>query len=249
MPIDGNTPSGEEKTFTQADVDKLVQDRLARDRRQHEKDTKEMRDLIEALKAEIADLKKPSIPPAPTPAPAPIANPELEGQLKILERKFEGQLGGLKTELESERKKGAEERKRRLELERDRELDKALTDQNCIDLEAGRRYFLPQIDYDETDATWMFNLKAGGSVRIAQGVEAELPSYLKAATINRGGSGVTGMGRSKKADLQTQLESARKELEVLDANARRTGRDADLAKAHQQRRRVQALEREFTTAK
>lgn len=136
------------------------------------------------------------------------------GRIEMLEKKHRDQIAALEKRLNDEAAARQEEQKRRLQVERDKMLSEALNGQ-CLDQTGGVRYFMPQIEYDDDSQAWMFRTKNGNLVSIAEGVAAEMPDWLKPASV-RGGSG-SGNGSPKLAERKTAVDAAEKALKEAQA--------------------------------
>lgn len=140
--------------------------------------------------------------------------PKIKGKIEVIRDGFNKQYSELKTRFEESQKALEEEHKRRLEVERDRQLSDALQAAGCRDNVGGRRYFVPDIEFDDDSKTWMLRTQQGNLVSIADGVQAGLPDYLKDPATVGGGSGASG-GTVKAATSQKQLELLDKEIQTL----------------------------------
>lgn len=245
LPAEGNesdAPEGDApppetpKTFTQDEVNallaknkKALQAELAKERQERESLTKKLDDFLNA-----------SAPPKDDPK----AKTE-EGRLEAIEKRYQRQMDELQSKIKEQETRANQEHQRRIEGERDRLLDEALTQAGCIDLKAGRRFFLPDITREDEDGnpadTWLLKTNSGKLIDIATGVMETLPKYLRNPAVNVGGSGTSGGGpKAKDKDALKKLES---ELEALKAEAMAQGPrgNAALVKYEQKKRELAAL--------
>jgi hypothetical protein len=228
-----------DKVFNQEQVDKLIQDRvkkLDRENKEHAKKSVELQAKLDQLMEKLAQLEKKPDPPAD----------DVQGHLNLLNEKHKRELDGLTGKIDELSKKLTVSEEKRLETQRDKELDAALIKAGCNDLKGGRRQMLPQLSYDAVDEKWLFNLeKTGGTVSIDEGVEEELPDYLRKPKAERGGSGSTTSDRARK-QKSNELEAGEKQLQAMkDKIAATGGKPQDLLTYQQQKRRVEALKKEL----
>lgn len=126
--------------------------------------------------------------------------------------------------------------KRRLDAERDRFLDEALHKVGCRDLKMAKRMFREQMEYDVEASEWSFNSEKGGSMSVEDGVDADLPDFMR-DTKARPGSG----GKSPKARLEGSIVAKEDELTAATDKARATGDDSEMASILRIKRELSAL--------
>jgi hypothetical protein len=227
--------------FTQADVDRMIVDRVkAKDRalKEHEKN-------LEKLKTELADVKAKL--ETPTPSGGTVPDPTKQGEIEILERKYQRQLDELNAKLTNVDKDREAEKARRMKTEKDKELGDALTAVQCQDTVMGRRYFDPQIEWDTVEEKWMYRTKSGNLVNILDGVTDELPNSLKPPSMQGGGSG-SGGTPPKRLAKKAELEAAKVKLTAMEKAARESRANAGLvAQWNTQKKIVQKLEAEYAS--
>lgn len=234
-------PSSDDPKYTESQLQDIVQKRLKSVHRELKKRDQEN----QTLKQRLDDLEKTLKERSDGDPPEGKHPKDDAGKLEIERQKHQRELDGIRKDLKDavDRAEKAETRQR--EVERDTILTSALSDARCIDIEAGRRYFLQQISWDEIDGQWVFTTKNGNTVEIADGISAELPSYLKPSSMNGGGSG-TPSGGGRKAAVQRELDSEREKLtkakEVFRKNPRDTKATLDY---RNQKKTVEALERKL----
>jgi hypothetical protein len=146
------------------------------------------------------------------------------GRLEAQQRKHQREVEELNKKLSELDSRATQAETRRLETLRDRALDEALVAAGCVDLKAGRRYFLPDITkQDPEDGTdledWSLKSPTGKLVDIPTGVMEHLPKYLRNPAANVGGAGTTGGGpKAKDKDkikaLEAEVENLRKQAEA-----------------------------------
>lgn len=227
-----------EKRFSQTEVNDIVSKRLATEAKRTDKLIKDMQAQIETLK------NNPNPSPAPTDPPLPpnAGDQTAEGRLKILEQKFTQMQSSLTGKLEILQKEKDDEKKKRLEMQRDAEVRDILNEIGCVELQAGLRQFLPQIEQDGED--WVYRMRTGEIITIKEGITAEMPAWLKAPrTGDRGGAGVTG-ARAQKAQATSDLQREKTKLDDLRKAAEKSGGGDTTAivKYKQQQRVVRELE-------
>lgn len=149
-----------------------------------------------------------------------------EGEIDNLTKKFERETAALRAELEQEKKARETAEKARRDSLRDRMLDEALVAVGCKDMRAGRRIFLPQIKWDEVDQNFMFEKENGTMVEIRDGVEEEMPDYLKPPAM-RGGSGSEPMNAKQRA-RRTELDKQERDLADLQKKLQANPNDRSL---------------------
>lgn len=237
----GGGGGGDEPKFTQADVDRMIVERVkAKDRtlKEHEKN-------LEKMKTELAELKdkleKSTPPGGGTPDAAKL------GEIEILERKYQRQLDELNAKLTNVDKDREAEKARRMKTEKDKELGDALTAVQCQDTVMGRRYFDPQIEWDTVEEKWMYRTKSGNLVSILDGVTDELPNSLKPPALQNGGSG-SGNTPPKRLAKKAELEAAKAKLATMEKAARDSRGNAGLvAQWNVQKKIVARLEAEYAS--
>lgn len=236
-------PTGDEEMISKKEADKQA----ANLRRKYDRQLKEQQKVNEELRAEIEKLKNKPAPPAPNPNPNPGANPVVDGKLEIMEAKFTRQIDDLKQQAKNANDLAAAERDKRLKLERQQLIDKALAEAGVVPkhLVQARRFFDPQIIMDEVEERWMFQTQSGNIVEIGEGVAAEMPDNLK-STKMKGGAGTTaGMPAKKKAQHQS-LEKAKKKMADLKAQMQKEGpKNHLLAQFSRAKNEVNRLENEL----
>lgn len=226
------TPVVDDKKFTQADLDKQIEQRLGRERRKLDTEKLTLQKQIDDLKAQIE-----SAPPAPEPAPA-----DAKGQIELLTKQHTRVVENLNNKIVKLEADLVTEKTRRRETIRDKDLGDALQDARCTDMTAGRRYFLPVIELDETGENWVFKTKSGNHVSIKEGVTEELPAYLRPPAMEGGGSGVRQGDPSGKGTKAKKLEAEKTKLEELRVKAGRTNAQPDIMAYQRQKRLVKDLE-------
>lgn len=244
-PDDGGGDGGGDppaKTFTQADLDKIVQERLGKIKRDNDAKDKQILKMgsdLDDLRNQIAALSEEK---------PPVSDPnDLKGKLELMESRYKKQIDDLNKKIGEAELARRDEHSRRLETERDKELSDGLAAAQCKDSANARYIFLPRIKYDDTEQKWLYHLVKGGTVSIADGVAEEMPDYLKPASLQGGGSG-SSTGSPKRATQMKAIDHEKKILDELEARAKKSGRMQDVAVHQKQKRKVQQLERELSAA-
>ncbi len=227
-------------TYTQAEVD----GREARARRAHERKLRELeaefKKKIDALEAKV------NAAPAPTPI-----DPTEEGKVEILQRRHERTIQELNERIAAQEAAVEAERQKRMDLQRDKLLDDALSNAGVAskNLKAARRFFLPDIVFDELDAKWMFQSPSGSLSDIEDAVQEYLPDSLKPSKIARGGAGTQGGIPARAARAQRSLDEAKQALAQMKADcAKRPNDNGLLTKFTRQKQLVQQLESDLKSA-
>ncbi len=235
----GGSGGGDEAKFTQADVDRMIADRVKaknRELKEKERAAEKLRKDFEELKAKLEN---------PPGGGAP--DPTKLGEIEILERKYQRQIDELKEKFSQSDKERENEKARRMQTEKDKELGDALTAVQCQDLVMGRRYFNPQIEWDTVEDRWMYRTKSGGLVSILDGVTDELPASLKPPAMAGGGSG-SGGAPPKRLAKKAELEAAKVKLTQMEKAARESRGNAGLvAQWNIQKKLVDKLTAEYAT--
>ncbi len=153
-------------------------------------------------------------------------------------RKMDVKVGAVTKELEQERviRIKAEEKAKQKEL--DVILSTALSKADVVDLEGGRRYFMPQMIWDDDTERWLYLGKDGIKVEIPKGIEDELPSWLKKSYVGGGAGSRSSSGSSSGKSNVVDLQNRVKELEE---KARKTGIAADIQAFSMAARELRAI--------
>lgn len=221
------------RSFSESEVTDIVQRRVR-------KLNDDLADLKAQLEAARSDLEAARASVAKPVAPADGTSKEQAGQIALLEEKYNAKLAALEEQIKQVTTEREAERLKRLEAERDNKLNAALMKSHCRNLEHARRIFLPQIQYDSRDG-WYFVLSNDkGIVSIDEGVEAELPDYLREPNIAGSGSGSSLS--TPLAKRKSDLDTAKKTLADLQMKASATGRSDDVARYQRQKKIVSDLE-------
>ncbi len=225
--------------LTQSEVDgREARMRKANDRKLREMEASHKKQ-IEEIKAQISS----SAPPAP--------NASEEGQLEIQQRRYERQLEDMRAQVEALQANTENERKLRMNLQRDRLVDDALAGAGVTEknVKAARRYFMPDIEFDELDQAWMFKNEKGNLLSISDAVSEYLPDSLKPSKIARGGAGTQGGVPQRAQRAQRGLDEAKKELSDLQAKIAKNPNDNGLlTQFTRKKQQVRQLESDLKSA-
>lgn len=234
----------EEQMISKAEADKQA----AQQRRKHDRQMKEMQKKMEEQQAELEKLKsKPAPPTPPNGNPNPTGDPAVDGKLEIMEAKFSRQIEDLQGQVQSANEAAEAERQKRLQLERQQLIDKALAEAGVVTkhLVQARRFFDPQIEWDQLEERWMFRTQSGNIVEIAEGVAAEMPDNLK-STKMKGGAGTTAGMPAKKKAQHDALQAAKKRMTEIQAEMKKAGpKNHLLAQFSRAKNEVARLEKEL----
>lgn len=232
-------PEVKDKTYTQKEKDADE----AKLRRRYDREIKEQKQKIDQLTSSIEELKSKVDRSTHDPV-----DPVAAGQQEIEQRRYQREMEELRAQIAETKTAAETERQKRLELEKSQLLDNALLSAGVNEkhMLMARRYFAPQIVWDDLDQKWMFTTKNNNLVEIADGVQEELPDNLKPSALQRGGAGTNSGLPVHKQRKAKELEEAEKKLQDLKEAARRNGRDQTAFAAFtRQKRVVQLLQQEL----
>lgn len=196
----------------------------------------DMKDLISKYAPKDPELKNPDDDPDAKLTDIELADKRLEYERKKNKAALEA---SEKKALEIT-KKLEETEQRRLSAEKDRFLDEALVKARCLDNKMGKRMFREQMEYDPESNEWYFMSLEGVRMTPEEGIENDLPDYLRRAQ-SKTGSG----GKSPKAVLESALTKQKDEVQDLKSRAQKSGNDTDLARLLQGERKLRQLESEL----
>jgi len=239
----GSSGGGDDKRFSQEDLDKQLAASMKKWRRQLQKDNAEKDKKIAGLEQSLADLK--SELESASDGGDDGADKTVEGRFELLEKKHKREMEELNQKLEAESAARQTAEQKAHTARRDTELTRALEKGGCVDLKAGYRYFLPDVTYDDVEDVFLLEMENGKQVPLNDGVKDLLPDYLKRASSQGGGAGTSGSGSPRTRDQKVAaLEQKKKELAELRRNT-------DGSKRHEmmvymaRKREVEAMEREL----
>ena len=250
----GGTPVDPKTSFSKEEVEQLIQGRVSGIEKQlleskNELDSlkkgsnsDELKSLISSMKEEIEELKSGKVPNPDKPLPD-----DYQGQIDLLSSRHKKELLNIQEQLSQEKSIREAEEKKRMNIEKEREIYQGLQDAGCRkDAESiGLSHFQGQVIFDDEDEKWVFKRKNGGTVSIADGIQEELPDFLKEPASSRGGSG----SRSG-----TKKEAARKELDELEKQLDkqrqlgRSGKSAEILKYQRLKREVEKKRNEIESS-
>jgi len=245
----GEGGSGGEKTYTEAEykagIEAAIKKRVAkaqRDLKVKEKEAGDLQTRVTDLENQLAEVNEALEKAKGEP------DEKHKGELELLTKRFEREIDSLRENLdvEKEARKQAEEKQK--VTQRDNILIAALKDVGCKDMTAGERYFKPQLEWDDVENDWMFRTNTGNVVTIQEGVEEELPTYLRPPKMEGGGSGTGPGSPGRKSEKRQELEVAEKELKAAKKAAfANRGDNAAVTKVTQLRRKVEKLKSELNS--
>jgi hypothetical protein len=208
-------PEPADESFSKKQVDQ----REAKLRRRYDREIRELKQEMEALKTQ-AKTQEPPLDPQHDPNPEP---GDLAGRIELMEKRFTRREAELQEKIDQSRSLYEDERQKRLSVEKDRLLQDALTAAGVAEKNrlAAERYFRPQIIWDKVDEVWAFETKQKNVVPILDGVAEEMPDIFKPSKLAHGGAG-TGQGApAARNQLARELDAAEKELGALKDKAMR----------------------------
>jgi hypothetical protein len=247
-PSDDTPP---EATYTKADVERMALQRvkrLTKDAQAKDKKIEALEEELKKLSEQITEkLNEPSIPPVVGGA-GDESEAELrrqQGHWEVQRTRFESTVKDLQGKLGIAEKELIKVKQERMNMERDLEIDKALSSPSvqCIDVDNARILVRDRVEYDQTEEEWIFRTKSGNILPVKEGIEAELPDYLRPSNLRQGGSGATS-GGPKASAQRRKLDDKRKELSSVTEQIKKAPRNNDLlVRASKLRREVAALEK------
>jgi len=234
-----------EKKYTDKDIEEMVTKRLRRsnkDLSNKEKKIKELEDKLSDIMLKIDDKLEEEPDNTPVGDAEKDAFRKQQGHWELQKTKFEAKLDELQKELESAKTQLTQAVSSRLDMERDLEIDKALSKIGCIDIENARILIRGHVKYDEANEEWYYEKRNGSILTVPEGVESELPDYLRPSEMRKGGSGQTG-GSPKVAKLNSQIKDLDAQLAHVLNEYKKHPTSMDLAvKASKIRKEKKALE-------
>lgn len=228
-------------TFSKEDVDA----REAKMRRAYER---KMRELEASHAKALADLEAKIETSSPTQPPS---DGEGAGQLEIAQKRWERERQELQGKIESLNSNFEKEKQNRLNLQKERLLDDALASVGVSkeNLMVARRYFEPDIQWDELDQEWMYRTNKGHMVPILDGVEEFIPDTLRPPKIARGGAGTQAGVPARVQRAQRELEQEKARLAELKNAVQKNPRDNSLlANWTTQKHKVAQMERNLSNS-
>ncbi len=250
-PVDDPEPTpDDDKKYTKEDVERMALQRvkrLTKDGAAKDKKNEELEAKIAELNDQIAALGTGTPAPNSDGNPAPVDDAELrrqQGHWEVQRARYDSQIKELNTKLQTTEQELVKVRDERMSMERDLEIDKALSSQTvqCIDVDNARILVRDRVSWDPNEEEWFFRTKSGNILPVKEGIESELPDYLRAPALRQGGSGQTG-GQQTKAKYR-ELEAKRKELEAVKMEVQKQPRNNELlVRASRLRREITDLEK------
>lgn len=224
MPVKVTLDGVEQEVFTKEENEQLIQGRITKTKKELD-EAKTLRDKQEEelriAKEELATLKN--------PPPLPPGENDLLGRMKLYEEKTQKKIEYLEQQLAIEKQEKESEIKKRRLTDRDRHLSEALQKANIREeaIAIGMNHFSHQLEYYADDDKWVFNLRGGGTTSVQEGVEAEMPDFLKRSSTDHGGSGARS-GSGKGTVQQAQVTALQNEVTRLESIARQSAQDKDI---------------------
>lgn len=223
------------RTFTQDDLDQAA----AKQRRAYERNAREQQADFDRKLAEAQAKAGTQTTQTPTD------DPTGAGLYEVEKARWERSQAELKAQIERLEGGLATERQTRKELERDRQLDEAMAAVGIPEknFKLARRFFLPDIVWDEIDGAWLFKTPKDNLIGIRDGVEEFLPENLRPSRIRNGGAGTSGGLPAAAARTQRDLEQAKAALAQAEAALKKRPSDnALLTKFSTAKQKVKQLE-------
>ena len=132
-----------------------------------------------------------------------------------------------------------DEREMRLASQRDSLLQQALQENGVLPtaMDAALKLFRENVAYDEEqDEFYFVEDKTGVKLPISEGIKDNMPDYLKIPSVKHGGSGGRG------SQTTAMLEQARGTLSKLEAQAKKSGSEQDIAAYHAAKKKLIEVE-------
>ncbi len=240
------------KTFTQDQVEKLIKDRLDRaNKEQRKKDAESQKKLTELEEKLKAIGSNPGVGNPPDDADAKT----LAGKIEVQKQQHARAIEELQQQVKKANELQLAAENRRRTVERDTEMQSALVKACCLPnaITTGLRHFIPQIIWDEDGdggGKWMFQTSSGNTLSIEDGINAELPAYLRSPAFSSGGSGSSGGKGSAKATAQKALQAEEEKLQALQKELKTRGPTNDImARTYRQELLVKKMKAELEKAK
>lgn len=229
------------KTFTQKELDEqAAKTRRAYDRKMRELEAAHAKALADK-EAEFEALKSKVSSPDPTDA----------GNFEIAQKRWEREREELKNQIAQLQSKLENEEKTRLNLQKDRLIDDALTKAGIEEKHRvlARRFIEPQVAWDELDSTYMFKTDMNNLISIDEAVQEFLPDSVKPPKVRQGGAGTQAGIPARAQRIQREIEREKQILTKLEkaAQSRRSDNSAFTAWT-QQKRKVADLEKQLSAA-
>lgn len=225
-------PPPPQETFTPSDMAQMRR-KYEREMLKRDKELEEQKRKIEELTSKVSGNSNPE-PSTPSTEGGKVEL--LEKRIRDQQTKYEEQLAQV----------NAEKEKVLLELRnsnKNHQLQQALNGK-VVDMTGAIRYFRDNIVWDELEERHFYKTSKGNLTEIKDGIEAEMPDWLRLSKANQGGSGSGGSTPRGKVQHQRDLEAAKKKLEELQVAARKDPSDANLLSYQRQKRAVARLEQE-----
>lgn len=263
-------PPSPPKTYSEDEFNshsKKQRERYERELKKKEKERQALQERFDKLEEQFKQFSggaddPPPMPPTPTGNNGPttysgqpggnLAEEQLRGALELERKKRERELAELSGQVDSLKAAAEGERKKRLEVERNRLLDEALRAAGVADkaFDVARDHFVKKITHDELSddpEAWYYRTKEEGIVSIAEGVSEEMPDFLRAPATTKTGSGMPNGStpEGRKLSLATKLEKAEQELQELFNKGRQSGADEDIFAYSRKEQEVKALRQQL----
>lgn len=152
------------------------------------------------------------------------ASAEIDKRLRYVERKYQTQIDSLKKRVdEAEGRASDAETKRRMS-ERDSILTDALNKAKAVSIDGGIKIFRDNMVYDEDSGKWLFRTAEGVDVDPHEGINENLPAYLRPAVAGGG----SGTGDMKGSALVAHIAGLKKQMGEAAAKAGKTNASEDI---------------------
>jgi len=176
--------------------------------------------------------------------------PQIARVVRSMRRKHEREMEALRRELDKEKevRMQADERSKITRL--NSTISDILGKLDVVDIEGAKRYFMPQIEFEESEdgGDFVFKTKDGLLVPLDKGLADELPPYLKRpATAGGAGSRGSSMGVGPTGRV-AKLDQVKAQVAELETKARKTGNPQDVQAHMSAVKEMQKLEKAATAA-
>jgi len=247
---DSSTGSGSQKTFTQEEVNALIEQSQKRWRKGLQKDNETKAKQLEELQKSLQETKeemellKTGVKKDDTPK-------DLEGQFELFKRRTERETISLKEQLEQEKKAREKAEEEALRTKRDTAIFEALATAKCRSdaHRAAFRYVVDDVTWEPEEGAFFYHTQDDKMVKLKDGIQEYLPDFMKESQVQGGGSG-SRTGTPRRNQKLLELEAMQKELERKEKEVRRNPQDYEAVNQWQrQKREVQKLKQELDSLK
>jgi len=175
------------------------------------------------------------------------------GEIELIKKSYDRKMSEIEARLQEEQRKREAAEQKQKSAQRDAMLRDAISRGKCRDVEAGYRYLIHNVvwddELDDEEPTWKIKPDKGGAfIPITPENVAELlPDWMREADNNSGGAG-THSGARGRTRKQNDLDSAIQKLEDLRKLSQTEPSQQNVMRYMQQKRDVEKLQRELANS-